>query len=111
MSSKSAASRLTSWAASDMSAAYQEVDQHAEHREQERGREEFRRHQQAYFRQQGLDECETRTADGKLECERDERERQRGPVARPRDAPRNEQCEADRHVGEELDRGRPFDER
>src|SRR3989338_8354344 len=89
ISSRNAASRLTNWLASDMarSAADEEMDQHAEHPEQERGRKDLGREEQARLRQSRLGPPRTRAGEAKLRRERRDRARQRGPVAAAGDAP------------------------
>src|SRR5574337_1426101 len=69
-SSSSAAPRLINCDAQvgvGMSAPEQLMDQQAEHREQERGGEEFRRAENAQFRARGFDQGERGTGDAELE--------------------------------------------
>src|SRR5438874_1955393 len=106
ISRRKAASTFTSWARSGIakSAFHQEVRQHAEHGEQERGGQELRREKQAQLREQRFDQGEAGSGEGQLPRERRERIRQRRPVAGVCDAPGCEKRDADGHVGEELDR-------
>src|SRR5437762_11319186 len=113
ISRRNAANTLTSWARSGIptSAFHQEMRQHAEHGEQERGRQELRREEQAQLREQRLDQREACTGERELPGERGKRVRQRRPVAGGGDSPGREQGDADGNVGEELDRDRPLDQR
>src|SRR5256885_17122794 len=113
ISRRNAASTLTSWARSGIptSALHQEMRQHAEHREQEGGGQELRRQKQAQLREQRLDQRESRAGERELPRERRKAVRQRRQVAGVGDAPGAEQANADSHVGEELDRDRPLDQR
>src|SRR5207249_6810666 len=103
ISRRKAASTLTSWARRGIStsAFHQEMRQHAEHGEQERGRQELRREEQAQLREQRLDQREARTGERELPRERGKRVRQRRPVAGVGDSPGREQGNADGHVGKE----------
>src|SRR5258708_38713415 len=103
-SSRNAASTLTSWPekGASMSASNEEVRQHPQHREQERGGEELGREEKAQLREDGFGQREARPGERELHRERRERDRQRRRVAGRRDAPGREEREADRHVGEAL---------
>src|SRR5882672_963942 len=113
ISRRNAASTLTSWARSGIptSAFHQEMRQHAEHGEQERRRQELRREEQAQLREQRLDQREACTGERELARERGERVGQGRPVAGVGDAPGEEERDPYRHVGEELDRDCPLDQR
>src|SRR5467141_4911896 len=89
---RNAASTLTSWARRGIptSAFHQEMRQHAEHGEQERGRQELRREKQAQLREQCLYESEAGAGERELARERRKRVRQRRPVAGVGDAPGDE---------------------
>src|SRR6266581_2423914 len=91
-SSRNAASTLTSWPekGASMSAANDEMRQHSQHREEERGGEELGREKKAQLREHGFDQREARPGERELYRERGERDRQRRPVARLRDAPGRE---------------------
>src|SRR5712692_7061444 len=112
-SSRNAASTLTSWPekGASMSALNEEVRQHPQHREEERGGEELGREEQAQLREDGFGQREARPGERELKRERGERDRQRRPVAGRRDAPGREERDTDRHVGEELYRHRPLYQR
>src|SRR6266480_1084593 len=105
ISRRNAARTLTSWARSGIptSAFHQEMREHAEHREQERGGQELRRQKQAQLSEQRLDQREARAGERELPRERGKRVRQRRPVAGAGDSLGREQVNADGHVGEELD--------
>src|SRR5207245_2797285 len=102
-SRRNAASTLTSSARSVIptSAFHQEMSQHAEHGEQERGGQELRREEEAQLREQRLDQREAGAGECELARERSKSVRQRRPVAGVGDAPREEERDADGHVGEE----------
>src|SRR6267143_1850 len=108
-SRRNAASTLTSWARIGVptSAFHQEMREHPQHREQERGGQELRSEKQAQLREQRLDQREAGAGERELPRERRKSVRQRRPVAGVGDAPGEEERDADGHVGEELDRDRP----
>src|SRR5438876_10579403 len=68
ISRMNAASTLTSWARSGIptSAFHQEMREHAVHREQERGRQELRRAEEAQLREQRLDQREAGAGEREL---------------------------------------------
>src|SRR5258708_35533974 len=92
ISRRNAASTLTSWARSGIptSAFHQEMRQHAEHCEQERGGQELRRQKQAQLREQRLAQREAGAGERELPGERGKRVRQRRPVTGIGDAPGDE---------------------
>src|SRR3989441_9737054 len=97
-SRRNAASTLTSSARSVIptSAFHQEMSQHAEHGEQERGGQELRREEEAQLREQRLDQREAGACECELAREGGKSERQRRPVAGVGDAPGEEERDADR---------------
>src|SRR6267378_2443654 len=84
-----ASSRLTSSAKMVIptSAFHQEMRQHAEHGEQERGGQELGREEEAQLREQRLDQREAGAGERELARERSKSVRQRRPVAGVGDAP------------------------
>src|SRR5882762_2424452 len=80
-SRRNAASTLTSSAKMVIptSAFHQEMRQHAEHGEQERGGQELRREKQAQLCEQRLDQREARAGEREFSRERCKRVRQRRP--------------------------------
>src|SRR6266849_7762713 len=90
---RNAASTLTSWARIGIptSAFHQEMREHAQHREQERGGQELRREKQAQLREQRLDQREACAGERELAGERGKCVGQGRPVAGVRDAPGEEE--------------------
>ena len=83
-----------------------------EHREQERGAEELGRAEDPHLRRHRLDQRQPAPAERELRASSGERARAAEPVvAAVRDAPRQEQREADARVVEQLERRRPLDQR
>src|SRR5712671_1484681 len=98
ISRRNAASTFTSWERSGIptSAFHQEMRQHAEHREQERGGQELGREKEAQLREQRLDQREAGAGERELARKRGERVRQRRPVAGIGDAPGHKERDPDR---------------
>src|SRR5882672_8333625 len=89
ISKRNAASTLTTWARIGIptSAFHQEMRQHAEHREQERGGQELRREKKAQLCKESLDQREAGASERELARERGKCMGERRPVAGIGDAP------------------------
>src|SRR2546426_700462 len=108
-SSRNAASRLTTWPERDVaiSAPYQEVDQHAEHRQEEGGGEELGRKEQPQLSEQGLDQRQNRAGKREFRVNGELAMRERlddgGELRRAGDERRREQRHQHCRLGEEPD--------
>src|SRR5271169_6824965 len=117
-SSRTAASRLISWAQSGMPviarslAAQQQVDQHAQHGEQKRRAEKLGCAEDAHLRRQRFDQCQAEAAQGELDDQHRSCAKNRAHVGVAlRDTEGQEQGQTDAGVIEQLQRRGPFDER
>jgi hypothetical protein len=98
-------------AMSSMSVAKQDPDEDRDHGEHEGDAEELGDPEDPHLRAHRLEEGERRAAERQLDDEDRHREEQRRRRLRLRHSPGKEQREADARIGEELERGRPLDER